>query len=90
MFTISTGNKKDQCKLNILEISENTFLVFQQGSVIRPQLFTVYICDLFLINNGMDFRSYADDTISFITGERHEKMISELEISAFSNQRYPY
>ena len=90
MFTISTGNKKDQCKLNILEISENTFLVFQQGSVIRPQLFTVYICDLFLINNGMDFRSYADDTISFITGERHEKMISELEISAFSNQRCPY
>ena len=90
MFTISTGNKKGQCKLNILEISENNFLVFQQGSVIRPQLFTIYIRDLFLINNGMDFRSYADDTISFITGERHEKVISELEISAFSNQRYPY
>ena len=38
----------------------------------------------------MDFKSYADDTISFITWERHEKMISELEISAFPNQKYPY
>ena len=30
----------------------------------------VYICDLFILNDHFEFRSYADDTNPFVYGEK--------------------
>ena len=39
----------------------------------------IYICDLFIVNNDVNFSSYADDTTPFITDMSFEQIIPELE-----------
>ena len=51
-----------------------------QASIFGPLLFTIYICDLFIVNKDVNFSSYADDTTPFITGISSEQIIPELEI----------
>ena len=50
-----------------------------QGSIRRPLLFIIYICDIFIVNKDVNFSSYADDTTPFITGMSFGQMIPELE-----------
>ena len=50
------------------------------GSILGPLLLIIYICDLFIVNKDLNFSSYADDTIPFITGVSFEQIIPELEI----------
>ena len=38
-----------------------------QGSILGPLLFDIFLCDLFLIINNIDFASYADDNTSYTT-----------------------
>ena len=35
-----------------------------RGFILGPVLIIVYICDLFILNDHLDFRSYANDTNS--------------------------
>ena len=42
-------------------------------------LFTTYFCDLVIVNKDINFPSYADDTIPFITGMTFEQIIPESE-----------
>ena len=50
-----------------------------QGSIIGPLLSIIYICDLFIVNKGVNFSSYADNTTPFITGMSFEQIILELD-----------
>ena len=59
-----------------------------QGSIIGPLLSIIYICDLFIVNKGVTFSSYADNTTPFITGMSFEQIILELDsISTDFSQR---
>ena len=40
-----------------------------QESIVGPLLFIIYICDLFILSDHLEFRSYADDTTPFVYGE---------------------
>ena len=55
-----------------------------QGSILRPLLFNMFFCDLFLIINSIDFASYAYDNTPYATDESAEKVIDKLEIEAKS------
>ena len=55
-----------------------------QGSILGPLLFSIFLCDLFLIINNIDFASYADKNTPYTTDESAEKVIDKLEIEAKS------
>ena len=52
-----------------------------QESILGPFLFIIYIYiwDLFIVNKDVNFSSYADDTIPFITGISFEQIIPKLK-----------
>ena len=50
-----------------------------RGSILGRLLFIIYICDLFVLNNHLEFGSYADDTTSFVYGEIFDEILGELE-----------
>ena len=55
-----------------------------QGSILAPLLFNIFLCDLFLIINNIDFASYGDDNTPYTTDESAVKVIYKLEIEAKS------
>ena len=42
--------------------------------MLEPLLFNLFLCDLFLILNNIDFASYADDNKLYTTDESAEKI----------------
>ena len=50
-----------------------------QGSILGPLLLIIYINDLFIVDKGVSFSSYADDTNPFITSMSFEQIIPKLE-----------
>ena len=63
-----------------------------QGSILGHFLFIIYIYiyihiyiwDLFIVNKDVNFSSYADDAIPFITGMSFEQIIPESILSDIS------
>ena len=53
-----------------------------QGSIRRPLLFNIFLCDLFLIIENIDIASYADDNTPYTTGNSIEEVIQKLENAA--------
>ena len=53
-----------------------------QSSILEPLLFNIFLCDLFLIIDNIDFASYADDNAPINTDESAEKVTNKLEIVA--------
>ena len=41
-----------------------------QECILGTLLFIIYICDLFILNDDLEFGSYADDTIPFVYGQK--------------------
>ena len=50
-----------------------------QGSILRPLLSIIYICDLFILNDNLEFGSYADDTTPFIYEENIDEILGDLK-----------
>jgi hypothetical protein len=50
-----------------------------QGSILGPLLFIIYISDMFLIIENVDFSSYADDNSPFVVGKNFEEVKHMLE-----------
>ena len=44
-----------------------------------PLLFNIFICDLFLIMNKVEFVSYADDNTPYVTGNGVKEVIKSLK-----------
>ena len=50
-----------------------------QGSVLGPLLFNIYIYDLFMKFDLIEFASYADDTVPYTYGQSLDEIIEKLE-----------
>ena len=53
-----------------------------QGSILGPLLFNIFLCDLFLIMENIDIVSYADENMSYTTGNSIEEVIKKWENTA--------
>ena len=52
-----------------------------QGSILGPELFNVYICDVFSEINDCDIVSYADDNTPYASSSNLDAVINKLEES---------
>ena len=50
-----------------------------QGSILGPLLFIIYICDLFMEYDPIEFASYADDTTPYTYGQSFHEIIEKLQ-----------
>ena len=50
-----------------------------QGSILRPLLFNIFLCDLFLSIENNYFANYADDTTPHVIGNNPDEVVSELK-----------
>ena len=53
-----------------------------QRSIFGPLLFSIFLCDLFLIIENIDIASYVDDNTPYTTGNSIEEVIQKLENAA--------
>ena len=49
-----------------------------QGSIVGPFLFNIFLCDVFLVCNDIEFASYPDDNTPCCKAKTPEEVISQL------------
>ena len=79
IFDYLTG-RKQRVKINS---SFSSYLdIFQgvpQGSILRPLLFNLFLCDLFLFVEEVDIMSYADDNTPYVCSENVDVTLEKLK-----------
>ena len=50
-----------------------------QGSILRPLLFNIFVCDLFYMMSDTDFASYADNNTPYFSADTIDEVIKKLE-----------
>ena len=80
-----TYDRKQRTKISIFYSSWQDILCgISQGSILGPLSFNLFLCDLFLISNNIDFASTADDNTPSTTDESAKKIIDKLAIETKS------
>ena len=60
-------NKKQRVKINsAYSIWKDIFFSVPQGSIVRPLLFNIHLCDLFCFLENIDIASYTDDNTLYL------------------------
>ena len=74
-------NRKQKTKIGS-SFSEflNILFVVSQGSILRPLLFVIYIFDLLMEYDLMEYATYADNTTPYTCGQSFDEIIEKLEI----------
>ena len=55
-----------------------------QGSIVRPLLFNIYVCDLFFENSDINIANYADDNTPYAQEiHKHPQESFEISLSGF-------
>ena len=85
LICIYLFNQQQRTKINASYSSwEDILFGVPQRSILGPSFFSIFMSDLFIILEEIDFASYADDNTPFVTEATSENEVSSLEICSAS------
>ena len=77
------SNRKQRVKVNsAYSIWKDTFYGVRQGSIFRPLLFNINLCDLFYFLENTDIASYADNNTLYSVEKNRETVINTIELNS--------